>query len=59
VVQFRAFRVLRGETPENENKANSNPIKPNFSDPNPRFSSNIGDFDDFYTTLFMQNKANL
>ncbi len=57
MVQFRAFRELRGETPENINKAISKPFKAIFLDPNLWFSSNIKDSWQIYNILFMQNKA--
>jgi len=57
VVQFRAFRELRGETPENENKAISKPFKAIFLHPNLRFKRKNEDFRQIQTTLFMQNKA--
>jgi hypothetical protein len=59
LLYLRVLRELRGETPENENKAKTNPIKPNFSEVDLRSKPKNKDSIDFYKQLFMQNKANL
>jgi len=65
VVQFRALRVLRGETPENvtkmsqlQNEPKTNPNEPNFLEGKPYSKRENGGFRQIYENLFMQNEPN-
>ncbi len=66
MVQFRAFRELRGETPEDvtkmsqiQNEPKTNPNEPIFSEVKPHSKPKNEDLRQNQTTLFMQNEPNL
>ena len=66
MVQFRAFRELRGETPENvtklsqiQNEPKTNPNEPNFLEAKTDSKPKNEDSRQIYENLFMQNEPNL
>ena len=65
MVQFRAFRELRGETPEDvtkmlqiQNEPKTNPNEPNFLEGKTDSKPKNEDFRQIYDNLFMQNEPN-